>query len=52
METFIITGLVGILLCIFGGINMSGNISTLHSYNDYSKSKRRKSLFAAGNSAV
>ena len=33
METFIITGLVGIILCILGGINMSGNISTLHSYH-------------------
>lgn len=45
METFIITGLVGILLCILGGINMSGNISTLHSYHRHRVKKEDEKPF-------
>ena len=33
MLSMIITSLVGIILCVFGAINMTGNISSLHSYH-------------------
>ena len=33
MIAMIVTSLVGILLCVLGGVNMSGNISSLHSYH-------------------
>lgn len=33
METFIVTLLVGILIVVMGIVNMTGNISTLHSYH-------------------
>lgn len=33
MEAFITTILVGIILCVLGGINMTGNISSLHWYH-------------------
>ena len=33
MTTMIITVAIGILLCVLGGINMTGNISSLHEYH-------------------
>lgn len=33
MKDFIITLLLGILICVMGAINMTGNISTLHKYH-------------------
>jgi hypothetical protein len=33
MITFITTTALGLLVCVFGIINMTGNISTLHSYH-------------------
>lgn len=33
MQDFIITLLLGILICVMGAINMTGNISTLHKYH-------------------
>ena len=33
MQDFIITLLLGILICVMGAINMAGNISTLHKYH-------------------
>ena len=33
MQDFIITLLLGILICVMGAINMTGNISTLHRYH-------------------
>ena len=33
MSSMIITVLIGILLCALGGVNMTGNISSLHSYH-------------------
>ena len=33
MSSMIITVLIGILLCVLGGVNMTGNISSLHSYH-------------------
>ena len=33
METFIVTLIVGILIVVMGIVNMTGNISTLHSYH-------------------
>ena len=33
MLSMIITIFVGIILCVFGAINMTGNISSLHSYH-------------------
>ena len=33
MISMIVTALVGILLCVLGGVNMTGNISSLHYYH-------------------
>ncbi|MBR6513662.1 MAG: hypothetical protein IKT46_02385 [Clostridia bacterium] len=33
MECFITTTIVGIILCVLGGVNMTGNISSLHWYH-------------------
>lgn len=33
MVAFITTALLGIIICVFGIINMSGDISSLHSYH-------------------
>jgi uncharacterized membrane protein YidH (DUF202 family) len=33
MISFITTTALGLLICVFGIINMTGNISTLHSYH-------------------
>lgn len=33
MSSMIVTVLIGILLCALGGVNMTGNISSLHSYH-------------------
>ena len=33
MKDFIMTLLLGILICVMGAINMTGNISTLHRYH-------------------
>ena len=33
MTSFITTTALGLLICVFGIINMTGNISTLHSYH-------------------
>ena len=33
MISFITTAALGLLVCVFGIINMTGNISTLHSYH-------------------
>ena len=33
MMAFLVTAAVGILIIVLGAINMSGNISTLHSYH-------------------
>ena len=33
MKDFIMTLLLGILICVMGVINMTGNISTLHRYH-------------------
>lgn len=33
MPVFITVGALGILVCVIGAINMTGNISSLHSYH-------------------
>ena len=33
MSSMIISILIGVLLCVLGGVNMTGNISSLHSYH-------------------
>ena len=33
MTEFITTLLLGIVICVLGAVNMTGNISTLHSYH-------------------
>lgn len=33
MESFIITSVLGVILVVIGIVNLSGNISTLHSYH-------------------
>lgn len=33
MVSMILTVLIGIFLCALGGVNMTGNISSLHSYH-------------------
>ena len=45
MTEFITTLAVGILLIVFGIINMSGNISSLHSYHRHRVSEENKKPF-------
>ena len=33
MQDFIITLVLGVLICVIGAVNMTGNISTIHSYH-------------------
>ena len=33
MSRLIVTVLIGILVCVLGAVNMTGNISSLHSYH-------------------
>lgn len=33
MQDFIMTLALGILICVIGAVNMTGNISTIHSYH-------------------
>ena len=33
MPVFITVGALGVLICVIGAINMTGNISSLHSYH-------------------
>ena len=33
MPTMIVTVILGIFLCVLGGVNMTGNVSSLHSYH-------------------
>ena len=33
MMSMILTTLIGIFICVLGGVNMTGNISSLHSYH-------------------
>ena len=33
MQDFIMTLVLGVLICVMGTINMTGNISTIHSYH-------------------
>ena len=33
MATMILTVLIGIFICVLGGVNMTGNITSLHSYH-------------------
>ena len=45
MLEFITTALIGVIVCVLGGINMTGNISTLHSYHRKRVSEENKKPF-------
>ena len=45
MVTFITTLLVGILIAVLGIINMTGNISSIHSYHRHKVSEENKKPF-------
>ena len=40
-----VTAVVGIILCVFGAINMTGNISSLHSYHRSRVREEDKKIF-------
>ena len=45
MLTFITTTAVGLLLCVIGAVNMTGNISSLHSYHRHRVREEDKKPF-------
>ena len=45
MLGFITTALIGVIVCVLGGINMTGNISTLHSYHRKRVSEENRKPF-------
>lgn len=45
MLEFITTALIGVIVCVLGGINMTGNISILHSYHRKRVSEENRKPF-------
>ena len=45
MSSMIVTALIGILLCVLGVVNMTGNISSLHYYHRKRVREEDKKLF-------
>ena len=45
MVSCFITAALGILICVLGGINMTGNISTIHSYHRNRVTEENKKPF-------
>ena len=45
MVTWIVTGILGLILVILGIVNMTGNLSTLHSYHRHRVSERDRKPF-------
>ena len=45
MVTWIVTGILGLILIILGIVNMTGNLSTLHSYHRHRVSERDRKPF-------
>lgn len=45
ITTFIITAALGLLLCVLGAINTTGNISSLHSYHRHRVSEKDRVPF-------
>ena len=45
MVAFFTTAALGILICVLGGINMTGNISTIHSYHRNRVTEENKKPF-------
>ena len=45
METFITTVIIGVIIAILGIVNMTGNISSLHSYHRHRVSEEDRPAF-------
>ena len=45
MMTFFVTVGIGLVLCIIGAINMTGNISSIHSYHRHRVTEENKKPF-------
>lgn len=45
ITTFIITAAIGVILCVLGAVNTTGNISSLHSYHRHKVSEEDRKPF-------